>query len=149
MPRYQGPELSFDVPRDWEDRTMVAYAAPLRPGQASAANLVMTRERLPAGETLASYVERHIEQLEQRLDRFALLSKQDHPVDGRPAVRIRFSSSGPNGRFEQHLTVIELPNRIVASLTMTTPQDDAGQMAPLFEHMLSTLQVEGKPEAKS
>ena len=57
MPRHEQREISFDVPRHWEERTIVAFAAPKEPGrdggQAVAANLVMTHDTLRDRETLA------------------------------------------------------------------------------------------------
>ena len=49
MSRYESRDVHFDIPRHWEDRTMVAFAAPPRPGQTTAPNVVMTRDLLAPG----------------------------------------------------------------------------------------------------
>ena len=54
MPRYEHPDVSFDVPRDWEDRSVAAFSAPLSPGKKSGPNVVLTRDKLEPGENLAS-----------------------------------------------------------------------------------------------
>ena len=33
MPRYEHPDVSFDVPRDWEDRSVAAFSAPIPAGK--------------------------------------------------------------------------------------------------------------------
>ena len=49
MPRHHDALVSFDVPRDWDDRTIIAYRAPVE-GEGRAPNLVMTRDRLGEDE---------------------------------------------------------------------------------------------------
>jgi hypothetical protein len=144
MPRYQDETLQFDLPRDWQDRTIVAYAAPPRPGQERTANLVMTREGLSETETLASYVDRHLAQLGERLDGFELVARESRPVGDRPAVALRIRSGGSSGKFDQHMVMVELPRRMVASFTMTAPDEDAEQLGPLFERILSTVRLVGR-----
>ena len=141
MPRYQDDTLQFDVPRDWQDRTIVAYAAPPRPEQERTANVVMTREELGEGDTLASYVDRHVQQLGERLEGFELVERQSRQLSERPAVTLHIRSGEEDAMLEQQLALVELPRRVVASFTMTVPDEDAEQMLPLFERILSTVRV--------
>ncbi|MBI4701653.1 MAG: DcrB-related protein, partial [Deltaproteobacteria bacterium] len=141
MPRYRDHQMSFDVPRDWEDRSLVAFSAPLGPGQKAAPNLVLTRDRLPEDLDLDGYADRQLDALEERLDELEILERERIEVGGQPAVRARFVSSGSAGPFEQWLTMIQLPERVVASLTMSVPEAEADRMAPLFEHILSSVRL--------
>lgn len=145
MPRYQDEAMFFDVPRDWQDRTIVAYAAPPLPGRERTSNLVMTREELREDETLASYVDRQVEQLAQRMEGFELIERESRQVADRPAVCVRIRSGNESDKFEQHLAMVEMPRRVVASFTMTVPDDDAAQMAPLFDRILSTVRLGARP----
>jgi hypothetical protein len=144
MPRYEDDALQFDLPRDWQDRTIVAYAAPLRPGQERTSNLVMTREELGQTDTLASYVDRHVQQLTERLEGFELIGRESRPLGQRPAVALRIRSGEEKSKLEQLLVMVELPRRVVASFTMTAPDEDAEQMLPLFERILGTVRVGGR-----
>jgi hypothetical protein len=144
MPHYQDETVQFDVPRDWQDRTIVAYAAPPRPGQERTSNLVMTREQLGESETLASYVDRHLQQLGERLEGFELVARESRPLSERAAVVVRIRSGEADAKFEQQLVMVELPRRVVASFTMTAPDEDAEQMMPLFERILGTVRVVGR-----
>ena len=144
MPRYQDDTLQFDVPRDWQDRTIVAFAAPPRPGQDRTANLVMTREQLAETDTLATYADRHVLGLGERLEGFELVGRESRQVGDRPAVALRIRSGGSSAPFEQQLLMIELVRRVVASFTLTAPGEDVEQMIPLFERILSTIRVSGR-----
>jgi hypothetical protein len=143
MPRYQDDTLQFDVPRDWQDRTIVAFAAPAQPDQDRTSNLVMTREPLGETENLASYAERHLLGLSERLDGFELVGRESRPVGDRMAMVARFRSGDEDGGLEQLLYMVELPRRVVASFTLTAPEEDAEQILPLFERILSTVRVSG------
>ncbi len=139
MARHQDPRVSFDVPRDWEDRTVVAYAAPPRADQRATSNVVMTRDRLPDHEDLEAYVARQAEGLESRLKGFVLREMEETTLADRSAVTLYFSSNGPSGPLEQRLTIVALPDRAVASFTMTAPATEAAQAGPLFDRMLSSI----------
>ena len=82
MPRYQDTLVSFDVPRDWENRSIIAFAAPPQPGGAGVANLVITRDRLRDEEELLDYAERHVDELEASIDGFALLDHERQWANG-------------------------------------------------------------------
>ncbi len=139
MPRHEDPLVSFDVPRDWDDRTIIAYAAPTPEGKKTTANLVMTRDRLRDDEDLVQYAERHVETLSERMVDFKVLGSRDGEVDGLPALTVSFSSKGAEARLVQRLTMIALADRQVASFTLTAPESELDQIAPLFQRILSSV----------
>lgn len=137
MPRHTQGNLSFDVPRHWEDKTIVAFAAPARPGQSTSASFVMTRDSLGDADTLASYADRQLAELSQRVDGFELIEKREAPVAGARAFSLRFTSKALAGPLIQRLVVIEDRRRSVVCLTATAPRADAAQLEPLFDRMLA------------
>jgi hypothetical protein len=141
MPRHEQRDISFDVPRHWDDKTIVAYAAPPDPGRPGgvAANLVMTRDTLREGETLAQYADRQLAEMAKRVDAFALIRREETTLGGAPAVAIRFASRAAGGPIEQRLVVIEGRRRGVYCFTATTAKADAAQNEPLFERILRTI----------
>jgi len=143
MARHQDSLVSFDVPRDWEDRTVVAYAAPARDDQRATANIVVTRDRLPEDEDLEAYVARQAAGLELRLKGFVLDEMGECKVAGRPATRLTFTSNGQGGKLDQRLYVVALADRAVASFTMTAPMTEASQCGPLFDRMLASISLAG------
>jgi hypothetical protein len=138
LARHEDRDVAFDVPRHWEDRTLVAYAAPPHPDQALAPNLVMTRDSLGA-RTLDAYADEQLAELAKRMDGFELLGREDTSLGGRPAAVIRFQSKGPTGLLEQRLAIAEGPRRVVCCLTLTASKADSEQMNPLFDRILSTV----------
>lgn len=142
MPSHEDADVMFDVPRDWDNRTLVAYAAPLAPGQTAAANIVMTREKLPKDETLDSYADKQVEELAERLDGFELIHHSETTVDGRPALSFWFGSRGAqNVSYEQRLVIVHAPGQRLLSFTMTSPEEDAEAMEPLFERILGSVKL--------
>lgn len=146
MPRHDQRDISFDVPRHWEDKTIVAYAAPAAVGQAVAANVVMTRDALQEGESLARYADRQLAEMAKRLDGFELVRRDELTLGGAQAVAIRFGSRGSAGPLEQRLVVVEGRRRAVFCFTATTSKADADQNNPLFDRILSTIRL-ATPEA--
>lgn len=144
MPRHEDQLVSFDVPRDWVDRTVVAYAAPPKEGTRAAANLVMTRDEIPEDEELEDYVARQVANLGDHLKGFLLEARDDDVVSGRPAVVLTFGSSGADGPLAQRLTIVALPGRRVLSFTMTAPVRDAAQVVALFDRIISSVAIRGE-----
>ncbi len=139
MPRHQQGNVSLEVPRHWEDKTIVAFAAPSRPGQATSASFVMTRDTLADADTLSSYSDRQLAELSQRVDGFELVDKRDTSIGGARAVAMRFTSKALAGPLLQRLVVVEDKRRAVVCFTATAPKADAAQLEPLFERMLAGI----------
>lgn len=145
MTQHRDPLVRFDVPRDWEDRSIVAYRAP-RTGDGLAPNLVVTRDRMLPDDDLASYAERHLRNLAGELDGFRLENTADVTVDGHEGVLVGFTSRAGDHRLAQRMTLVALPDGQVVTVTMTAAQGELGQLAPLFERIQSSLRL--GPEAK-
>jgi len=139
MSRYESKDVSFDVPRHWEDRTMVAFAAAPRPGQTTAPNVVMTRDALSGEETLASYADKQLTELGKRLEAFELVSRNERTLGGVPAIELHFTWKGQNGALEQRLAMALGRRRTVFCFNATAAKVDADQMNPLFDRILSTV----------
>ena len=139
MPRHDDPWVSFDVPRDWDNRTIIAYAAPAGEDDKSSANLVMTRDRLRDDEDLVAYADRHLDTLSERMKGFAMLGSKAEEVDGKPALTVSFSSKGGDELLIQRLTMVALSDRRVASFTLTAPESQLDQLAPLFQRILGSV----------
>ncbi len=140
MPRHTDPLISFDVPRGWENRSIIAYAAPLQDGKDGVANVVVTRDRLRDDEELIDYADRHLDDLEDSMDGFLLLGSVQEMVGGKSAYSMTFVSDGPDGELSQRLTMVQLPDRVVVSVTLTAPEREMDQLAPLFDLMTESIE---------
>ncbi|AUX38454.1 MULTISPECIES: DcrB-related protein [Sorangium] len=141
MPRYEHTEVSFDVPRDWEDRSVVVFAAPAKPGQGMISNLVMTRDTLAAGEDIRRYGDRQLVEMAQRLDGFQLYARQEITLGGQPAVEIRFAWRGQSGPIEQRLVFVGGRKPTVLSFTATMPKSEAARLNPVFDRILASVKL--------
>jgi hypothetical protein len=146
MPQHQDTLVSFDVPRDWEDRTIIAYRAPVQ-GDGRAPNLVMTRDRLADEEDFASYVERQVSELAKQLKGFRLLGSKDDQVGGRDAISLSFTTSSPDGVLVQRLTIVPIGRARIASFTLTAPESEIARVAALFERILTSVTFADEDDA--
>lgn len=142
MPRHQQGNVTFEVPRHWDDKTIVAFSAPSRPGQSTAASFVMTRDSLQDADTLATYADRQLAELSKRVDGFELIEKRELQVAGARAVSLRFTSKALAGPLLQRLVIVEDRRRAVVCFTATAPRADAAQMDPLFDRMITGVRFE-------
>jgi hypothetical protein len=140
MPRYEHPDISFEYPRDWEDRSVVAFAAPVEPDK-TATNVVLTRDKLAEEETIRGYADRQIVEMSKRLDAFTLIERND--VDGGGIVDLRFAWRGSAGALVQRLVMIPLKEGRIVNLTCTTSREEAQEFAPIFDRILASVRVNG------
>lgn len=143
MPRYEHTDISFEVPRDWEDRSVAAFSAPLAPGQTTAPNVVCTRDKLQPGENLAGYADRNLVELAQRLDKFSLQKRSDITVSELPAIEFRFTWRGAKGLIDQRLIMCATGKRLVLSITSTSPRGAGQDMDAIMNRVLSTVKIPG------
>jgi hypothetical protein len=139
MPRYEQRDVSFDVPRHWEDKTLVAFAEPPTSGRSATPSLVMTRDGLDGAASLSDYADQQIAELAQRLDAFELVGRDDCTIGGMAAVSVRFRSKAAGGPLEQRLVMTLAHRRQVYCFTATAPKVDAAQADPLFDRMLASV----------
>jgi len=138
MPRHEDATVSFDVPRLWDDRTIVAYRAPTD-GDAVAPNVVVTREQLPPDADFVTFADNQVDEVARQLDGFVLHGTRELQVDGLPAVAVGFTSEDQGELVAQRMTMVQLPGSRVITITMTAAQADLAQVAPLFERILGSF----------
>jgi hypothetical protein len=143
MPRYEHTDISFEVPRDWEDKSVGAFSAPPAPGQTTSPNVVCTRDRLLPGENLAGYADRNLVELAQRLDKFSLQKRSDITVSELPAIEFRFTWRGAKGLVDQRLVMCATGKRLVLSITSTAPRGGGVDMDAIMNRVLSTVKIPG------
>ena len=138
--RYQGPDVAFDVPRGWDDRTVVAFAMPPQKGQTTS-NVVMTRDALGQNETIAQYADKQFAELAKRLDGFNLVHRREVSVSGHAGVELRFGWLGSQGPLEQRLIMVATKKRAVLSFTATCPKAESAQLQPVFDRIFASVSL--------
>ncbi len=141
--RQEHKDISFEIPRDWTDKSIVAYAAPPRPGQSTVANVVLTRDTLQAGETVRSYADRQLTELAKRLDSFALTERKESTIGAVPAIEVHFTWRGSSGPLVQRLVMLA-KRKTVMSFTATASKAEASALGPVFDRIFQSVKLAGE-----
>lgn len=99
MSLYHINEGTFDLPDAWVDRTMQIFAAD--DSESPEWNIVISRDKVGDGETVAAYVERQLAEMPKALPRFRLVSNEETTLDGLPAREIVSTWVGDTGTLRQ------------------------------------------------
>ncbi len=147
MARYTYTDLLLDVPDDWQDRSIIAFAGSPAPGQTFAPNIVVTHDRLEKRETINAYADRQLVQLAQRLPGFKLVSRGEVTVGGLPALELRFNWRGENGDLDQHQVFVSPRKRSVLSFVATALKEDFPRVQGAFGAIYASVRFPGAPGA--
>lgn len=141
MARYQGTDASFDVPNDWEDKTIVAFSAPAKPNTL-VPNVVLTKDKLKPEETIEQYTDRTIVDMARQLAAFKLIGKEARDVGDHRGFEIRFSWNGSaNKTVIQRILMVSGTGRTVLGLNVTCAQNDLKSIEPLADRILSSFRM--------
>lgn len=138
MTRYSTPDLSFDAPSGWNDRSVTVFSAPASGASGSAPNIVLTRDALLEAEGLDGYSDRQLVELAKRLDRFTLRHRRATRVGGVAAIELAFEWHSPTGAVTQRLVTLVSPGGALLNLTATAPATDEAEAMAAFEAMLAS-----------
>ncbi len=139
MPKINSRDICMDVPDDWQDRTIVAFSAPLKPKQTVAPNIVVTRDSIGVTEPASSYADKQLVELARRLEAFNLSSKRDTLLGGLAAVELVFTWRGGTGILKQKQIFVAPGNGLVVTLVATALVSDFSGMEPVFTAILDSI----------
>lgn len=137
MAGFKNEDVTFEAPSGWEDKTIVAFAAPAQPGKFSP-NVVMTKDAMKPGESLRSYADRQIMELARRLEGFDLLESGEREIGGIHALEYRFAWRSEHAELHQH-TVMCAPGAQVLTFTGTATHADEAALDDAMEQLLATI----------
>jgi hypothetical protein len=144
MPRFQDKDVGFEAPKEWMDRTIVAFTAPAN--KENAPNIVMTREPMRDEDTLRTHADRQLLELGRQLQDFDLLESRETQLGGQPAILLRFAWVSHLGDLEQSVTMVERTfdqKRVAMTFTTTSPRAEAQGTRPVFQQILQSVQFDG------
>lgn len=141
MARFQVPDLCFDVPNDWEDKSIVAFSAPAKPG-AIVPNVTLTRDKMKPEETLDAYCDRTVVDMVKNLGAFQLIAKDARDLGGQKAVEIIFSWNGTGGKkVYQHMVIASPGGKAVVGLNLTCDHADARKLEAVAERIFASFKL--------
>ena len=127
---YQMQEGYLTLDGEWQDRSVNMLAA--QHLAVKGANLVVTREALPAGLEFTEYMSQQKNMLAKELAGFKLLGDCVETVEDLPAHILEFTWDNQGGAMYQMISVINVEDGVL-NLTATLPggPDDAAREAML------------------
>ncbi len=137
--RYQANDFTIETPDEWEDRSIITFAAPRLIGE-FAANLVITRELVDTETSIEEYAFRQFDIAQKEVAGLQIIAQENTTVGGRPAVEIvqRLSAHGLN---LQQLQTFILLNEEICIITCTATVGNFNQFLPQFRKVLDSFQV--------
>ena len=136
---YQANDFTIKTPDEWEDRSIITFAAPSQIGE-FAANLVITRELVDIETSIEEYAFRQFDITQKEVPGLQIVTHENTTVGGRPAVEIvqRLSAHGLN---LQQLQTFILLNEEICIITCTATVGNFNQFLPRFRKVLDSFQV--------
>lgn len=143
--KYRGAEASFDVPEDWEDRSIVAFSAP-KPAVVShgedparlVPNVVLTKDRRSTDEPFARYVERILGIMAAELPSFELRARRQRGG----SVELHIAWAGAAGRFiHQRILMSPGDDELIVALNVTFDADDEDALSLTVDRILASFEV--------
>lgn len=131
--------VSGAIPDGWFDKTMIVYSAPLQPGQAVAANIVIARDAMGASETFREYCNRQIDGFATALPHFHRLHEGPGRVHDLDAFQIMFTWMSGAGLLRQRVFFISAGAGVVVTYTATASDAEYDSHEPVFEQGLAGL----------
>jgi hypothetical protein len=105
MPTYITNEAQFDIGEGWEDQSIIGFSSP---GAAPKSGLVVTKQRLAAGEKVDDVIDKHLRSTSQKLRRFELLESKERTVGGIKAREARFTFSHDGAALYERQVFVQL-----------------------------------------
>jgi hypothetical protein len=121
--KYMTQECSFDIPSLTDDRTVNVLTVPLT-GTNGTLQVVVSRDRLIAGEDLDKCMQRQIGLMTRHVTSFREIGRR-HKGSSALELESSFRQSGSMFYQLQMMTVVEEPRLLVITLSSQVPIGDA------------------------
>jgi hypothetical protein len=145
--RYDADDVSFELPGDWIDCSIVSACAP--PASNITGTLLMTLEPLRTGHTLREHADEHLSNLGRHLGAFDLVESRETTVARQPAIHMRFTWRGHHETLEQSLTMFERANaagRHVVTFVTATSARAAPVARWVFARIIDSVALDSPTE---
>lgn len=152
MNRHRVNGLSFDVPDEWDDRTIVAFTPKATARTKPAPSFVLTQDPMRIEDSLRSHVDRQLLELHGRMPGFALLHTKETTCGGSPAIALRYTWTSDAGALEQTVTTVERivrDKRVAMSATTTMSVDEGKETRELLDYLVRSVRFDGEVQSEA
>ena len=137
MALYNINEAVFELPGpSWDDQTINILGTPAPDG--SNFGVVVARFKLQEGQSLAVFVDKHLEEHSQTLRGYELLGRRDSVIAGLPAVEVKLKWLNEGNAIFHRVAFIGYYELVVV-LTGSSLVKNAGDCELLMDAILPTL----------
>ena len=133
--------VSGTMPNGWFDKTMIVYSAPLEPGKAVAANIVVARDAMGPSETFREYCNRQIDGFATTLPHFSRRQEGPGRVHDLDAFQIEFTWTSGAGSLRQRVFFISAGSGVIVTYTATASDADYDAHESVFQQGLAGLVI--------
>lgn len=137
--QYQSNNFVLDIPDDWQDRSIISFAASVSPNE-FAPNVVITKEITDAETSIEDYTNQQFNITQAEVPELKILDQQNINIGGRPAVQL-IQKIGAHGLNLQQLQTFILGNAEIYVVTCTATAATFDQHLPRFQKIAQTFQV--------
>lgn len=138
---FQGNKFALDVPDDWQDHSIISFAATVSPNE-FAPNLVVTREPIDEDASIEDYANRQFAVTQAEVEGLKIVEQNNLTVDGKPAVQI-IQKIGAHGLNLQQLQTFILADEEIFIVTCTATSATFDQHLPRFRKIIQSFQLKG------
>jgi len=138
MTLYHINEGVLDLPDDWTDRSMNIFT----PDESENPewNIVVSRDKLAVGETLAGYLEKQLAEMPKALPRFRLISDEEITINDVPAREVVSTWIGDGGTVRQKQLVFVIRGKSLV-FTFTVLERLFSQYSTVLDDFVETFTV--------
>lgn len=129
------------IPDGWEDRSMITWVAPPSARYKVLPNILISKGKMLANETLSDFVNRQLKELMAKVRTFNLIRRGDVQLAGRPAVELAFSMKPQGIVLAQRQIFFNPPGDpgTVHTVVATSAKDDWATLEADFERIFQSL----------
>ena len=130
--------ISFEVPNNWDDNTVIIWTGPIE-GNITP-SVVVADSELPKGKSFESYVTSEYNDLIEEADNFVLHERNEYNVKGIACIKNKHSWRADGQRITQ-LQYNYLSDGIIYTVTCTNSLENFSKTEEIFEKIVTSFQI--------
>ncbi len=138
--RCRAGNLTIETPDDWQDRSLITFAAPVSPNE-FAPNVVITKEKIDGAMSVEEYSQNQFEITKNQIAGLKILKRENTTVGGKPALEIVQIFSAQQLNLQQ-VQIFILLDAEICVITCTAAAENFNRYLPRFRKMLASLQFD-------
>jgi hypothetical protein len=132
-------DWSADLPKGWEDRTMVTLVGPISE-DGFASNIVVTREKLEQATTVEEYAKVQADLMREELDGVELMDERAIEINGLPSFQ-RLQRFAIDDQIVQQVQTFILGDDFIYAITGSSSVEDFNASIPAFKKFVETFEL--------